>query len=47
MRVEIKTVVRPLADVGGCSDEDLQLRARAGDIEAFGELVKRYCAAVA
>lgn len=46
MRVEHKTVLRPPAKLGDRSDEDLAYHARAGDIEAFGELVQRYCAVV-
>ncbi|WIY05601.1 hypothetical protein QRX60_17750 [Amycolatopsis mongoliensis] len=46
MRVELKTVLRSRAKPGDRSDEELARQARAGDVEAFGVLVQRYCAAV-
>ncbi|WP_410631197.1 RNA polymerase sigma factor [Amycolatopsis sp. cmx-4-83] len=46
MRVERKTVLRPPVRPAQRSDYDLERQARAGDVEAFGELVQRYCPAV-
>ncbi|MET8848532.1 hypothetical protein [Amycolatopsis sp. NPDC004625] len=47
MRVQLKTVLRVPTDVGDRTDVELERRARASDVDAFGELVQRYCAAVA
>lgn len=45
--MEHKTVLRQPATAGTRSDEELERHARAGDVDAFGQLVQRYCAAVA
>ena len=50
MRVECRTVLHRVARCAdgstGHSDEELDACARAGDVEAFGELVERYSHAV-